>query len=261
MVGLISGAIIGSRFKDGEVPARDFELFTDSCTFTGGTVLTLAQCQAFLKSGRRVGDIIDNTCRSLRKFGRLYPLCDYDAGFSRWLTSGRIHPDYRCSADVAARAAVCSYVGRSVQEVRKLSWFITVLYQCHPEAIKGSQAVASTVFLSRSGASRFHIQKNIERYYDLDALPAAVAVNGITCESVVPLALKAFADSSSFEEAIRNAVLSGADPASAAALTGAVAGAFYGVPPYIRRATFACLDGKLAGILNEFINHYPYLRK
>ena len=56
----------------------------------------------------------------------------------------------------------------------------------------------------------------------------------VSCQGSVPQALESFFESVSFEDAIRNAVSIGGDSDTIAAITGAVAGAYYGVPDDIR---------------------------
>ena len=65
-----------------------------------------------------------------------------------------------------------------------------------------------------------------------------------TCQRTVPQALAAFFESTSYEDAIRNTISLGGDADTLGAITGAVAGAFYGVPDaFVARArTFLAQD-------------------
>ena len=51
MLGAIIGDIVGSRFEFGPAPEKDFELFTDECSYTDDTICTVAIADAIL-SGR-----------------------------------------------------------------------------------------------------------------------------------------------------------------------------------------------------------------
>lgn len=75
-----------------------------------------------------------------------------------------------------------------------------------------------------------------------------------TCQNTVPQALMAFFESTSFEDAIRNAISVGGDSDTLAAITGGVAEAYYGVPEDIRENAIGYLDGRLKTILNLFEN-------
>ena len=48
MLGAIIGDIVGSRFEFGPTPEKDFELFTDECSYTDDTICTVAIADAIL---------------------------------------------------------------------------------------------------------------------------------------------------------------------------------------------------------------------
>ena len=62
----------------------------------------------------------------------------------------------------------------------------------------------------------------------------------------------AFFESTGFEDAIRNAISIGGDSDTLAAITGGVAGAYYGVPEALSRVARGYLDARLRGILERF---------
>ena len=64
--------------------------------------------------------------------------------------------------------------------------------------------------------------------------------------------MQAFFESDSFEDAIRNAISIGGDSDTLAAITGAVAEAFYGMNEMEVTAVTQRLDPTLSGILSEF---------
>ena len=67
----------------------------------------------------------------------------------------------------------------------------------------------------------------------------------------------AFLESLSFEDAIRNAISIGGDSDTLAAITGAMAEAFYGVPAGVREDALPFLDERLLAILEDFERRYP----
>ena len=73
-----------------------------------------------------------------------------------------------------------------------------------------------------------------------------------TCQGSVPQALEAFFESTSFEDAIRNAISIGGDSDTIGAITGSVAGAYYGVPADIRATALEYLDARLKTIVLHF---------
>ena len=68
----------------------------------------------------------------------------------------------------------------------------------------------------------------------------------------------AFLESKGFEDAVRNAISIGGDSDTIAAITGAIAQAYYGVPDALRQEAYGYLDSRLWGILHEFERAYPF---
>lgn len=57
MFGAILGDIIGSPFEfDKGNKSKDFQLFSEGCTFTDDTVMTVAVAEALMKSGEDATD-------------------------------------------------------------------------------------------------------------------------------------------------------------------------------------------------------------
>lgn len=73
-----------------------------------------------------------------------------------------------------------------------------------------------------------------------------------TCQGTVPQALMAFFESTSFEDAIRNAISIGGDSDTLAAITGGVAEACYGVPAELKARAKTYLDAELLEILTQY---------
>jgi ADP-ribosylglycohydrolase len=78
-----------------------------------------------------------------------------------------------------------------------------------------------------------------------------------SCQRTVPEAIIAFLDSSSYEDAIRNAVSLGGDSDTLAYITGGIAEAFYGpVSPSIRQKVQEILTPELWEITEAFCAKY-----
>jgi len=77
-----------------------------------------------------------------------------------------------------------------------------------------------------------------------------------TCQETVPQALRAFFESTGFEDAIRNAISIGGDSDTLAAICGGIAEAYYGIPKEIRKQALTFLDERLLNLLIEFENVY-----
>ena len=77
-----------------------------------------------------------------------------------------------------------------------------------------------------------------------------------TCQETVPQAIRAFLDSTDFEDAIRTAISLGGDSDTIAAITGAIAEAYYGIPGAIRTQALSYLDDRLRPIYDEWEARY-----
>ena len=145
--------------------------------------------------------------------------------------------------------------GLTLDEVKAMSRAVTEVTHNHPEGIKGAEATAVATFLARIGKSKEEIKSIIIRdYYPLDFTLDEIRPDyefDVSCQGSVPQAIEAFMESTSFEDAIRNAVSIGGDSDTIAAICGAVAGAFYGVPDDIRVKAEAFLPPHLLETLHS----------
>lgn len=265
MIGAIIGDIVGSRFEldfdEENFKSKDFKLFTKRSSFTDDSVLSIAICDALMRSKADHSDLSEQAAASMRSIGREYPRCGYGGMFWEWLYSSDPKPYNSFGNGAAMRVSACGYVGISIEEVKALSKAVTEVTHNHPEGIKGAEAVAVAVFLARTGRSMTEIRDYIvKNYYPLD-----FTLNDIretyqfneTCQGTVPQALEAFFESTDFEDAVRNAISIGGDSDTLAAITGSVAEAYYGVPKSIRERAVTFLDECLLGVLHEFEMKYP----
>ena len=155
----------------------------------------------------------------------------------------------------AMRVSACGLAAKSVEEAKALSRAVTIVSHDHPEGLKGAEATAVAIYMGKSGAPMADIRACMEGYYALDFTLDAIRETyrfNETCQQTVPQALEAFFESVDFEDAIRNAISIGGDSDTLAAITGGVAGAYYGVPEALSRAARGYLDERLLDILERF---------
>ena len=132
----------------------------------------------------------------------------------------------------------------------------------HPEGIKGAQAAALATFLARKGISKEQLRHVVgKRFgYDLTRSSSDIRKNygyDITCQGTVPEAIIAFLDSTSYEDAIRNAISLGGDADTLACIAGAVAEPFYrGVPKQIASEVEKRIPKELTNIVTKFRREY-----
>lgn len=261
MLGAIIGDIVGSRFEWDNYRAKNFEFFTDRCFFTDDSILSLAICQALLNAEPDYSSLREQTVKSLREFGRLYPDADYGGRFNTWLHFENTEAYYSCGNGSAMRVSGVAYAAQSLEQVKRLSLMVTDVTHNHPEGIKGAEATAVAAFLANEGHSKEEIKDYIEKNYykldfTLDSIRESYRYNEI-CQGTVPQALEAFFEAESYEDAIRNAISIGGDSDTLAAITGGVAECFYGIPQQLREQGQSYLDQRLLDLLTAFEKKYP----
>ena len=277
MIGAIVGDSAGSRFEFDNHKSKDFDLFVscgklngsvddnlktmlNSSTYSDDSVMTLAIAKAILlwkeMESLTYQDLSQLAVASMREFGKMYPLAGYGGTFELWLHDETMGPYNSWGNGAAMRVSACGWAGRTLDEVKAMSRAVTEVTHNHLEGIKGAEATAVATFLARIGKPKEEIKSVIIRdYYPLDFTLDEIRSDyefDVSCQGSVPQALEAFMESTSFEDAIRNAVSIGGDSDTIAAICGAVAGAFYGVPDDIRTKVAAFLPSHLLKTLHSF---------
>ena len=255
MIGAIIGDIAGSRFEWDNHRSKDFELFTPKCFATDDSIMSLAVAEALMRARADFSDLSAQAVRCMQEVGRPYPDCGYGGRFLGWMYADDPQPYHSFGNGAAMRVSACGLAAKSVEEAKALSRAVTIVTHDHPEGLKGAEATAVAVYMGKSGAPMADIHACMEGYYaldfTLDAIRATYRFNE-TCQQTVPQALEAFFESTGFEDAIRNAISIGGDSDTVAAITGGVAGAYYGVPEALSRAARGYLDARLLDILERF---------
>ena len=260
MIGAIIGDIIGSRFEWHNIRTKEFELFHRRCHPTDDSVMTLAVAQAILDSRGDLDALSQNTIRHMQALGRRYPHAGYGGNFRRWLRAENPQPYNSYGNGSAMRVSPCGFAAKTLKEAIAMADAVTKVTHDHPEGMKGAEATAAAIFLARSGKSMAEIREHIvQSYYllnfTLDEIRPTYTFD-VSCQGSVPQALEAFFESTSFEDAIRNAISIGGDSDTIAAITGGIAEAFYGVPEEICDMALSYLDDTEMEILIDFQSEY-----
>ncbi|GAA6750395.1 ADP-ribosylglycohydrolase family protein [Thermus antranikianii] len=257
MLGAIAGDIIGSVYEQKPIKTKDFPLFQPGSRYTDDTVLTVAIARAILRK-TPYGE-------EMRRWGRRYPHAGYGPGFRAWLFSHDPRPYGSFGNGSAMRVSPVGFAFQTEEEVLREARAAAEVTHNHPEGIKGAQAVALAVFLARTGWEKEAIRLRIQSLfgYDLsrplEEIRPAYAFDG-TCQGTVPQAIRAFLESTSYEDAIRNAVSLGGDSDTLASIAGGIAEAYYGgVPELIRDKVKRVLPPDLWAVVEEFYQRFGML--
>ena len=260
MYGAILGDIIGSPYEfDRGNKTKDFPLFSGYSEFTDDTVMTIAVADAFLPVQPEMEDdtIRQRVVMKMQKYGRLYPHAGYGSRFRHWLRDRHPQPYNSWGNGSAMRVSSVGWLYNDLETVRRMARLSADVTHNHPEGIKGAEAVASVIFLARTGSTKEEIRGYIEREfgYDLhrtcdEIRPAYHHVE--SCQESVPEAIIAFLEGESFEDVLRTAVSLGGDSDTIAAIAGSIAEGYYGLDDKWKAEAYARLPEDLAAILRRF---------
>lgn len=253
MLGAIAGDIIGSRHEGAANKSKIFNLFTPSCSFTDDSILTIALADSIMTGTLYV--------QNLKTYYHRYP-AGYGGSFCVWAKSKSTAPYNSYGNGAAMRISPVGYAYNDLDTVLHKAQEFTEVTHNHPEGIKGAQATAAAIFLARTGNSKQAIKDYIETqfHYDLSQHIDEIRPHydfDVSSQGSVPQAIRAFIDSTDFEDAIRNAVSLGGDADTQACIAGGIAQAFYGgVPEEIEANVYRILEHRLGEITRQFMDKY-----
>lgn len=257
MIGAIIGDIVGSRFEFHNHRSKKFSLFDEHCFFTDDTVMTIAVSSAVagytLCHSEGEEFLRERTIARMQNFGQMYDGRGYGGMFLSWIYSKNPQPYYSFGNGAAMRVSACAYAGKTLSQALKEARIVTGVTHNHPEGIKGAEATTAAIWLALEGASKKEIIRHINsNYYTLNFTLREIRRNYLfdeSCQGTVPQAIEAFAEATSFEDAIRNAISIGGDSDTLAAITGSIAAAYYGVPIALRKTALSYLPIQLRATL------------
>ena len=233
MLGAIIGDIAGSTREFEQDKSFPTELFPVGSHITDDTILTLATAEALLRrdEGVTYGDMY-------YEYATRYQGSQYSYGdrFLTWVKQSRpnnLAPAYNSLGNGSAmRVAPIGWFFKTLEETRAEAQLSARPTHNHPAGIRGAEAVASAIFLARTGGTKDEIKEYLEtefdyrlsRYYE-DVRDDAYFLE--TCPESVEEAIIAFLASESFEDAVYKAIALGGDADTQASIAGAIAEAFY----------------------------------
>ncbi len=229
--GAILGDIAGSQYEYDRPKHLDWkncELFTEECSFTDDSVMSLA-----IKSA------VDNNVpyqKAMRRIGAQYPFCGYGGHFFEWLFCTNPHPYNSFGNGSAMRV---SYIGEAFEDldtVKAEARKTAAVSHNHPEGIKGAVVTAVCVWMAKHGKTKDEIYNYVLKEYPTDQYKFSgkdmefLRKNygwDITCMTSVPVAMRCFYESDSYTSFIRNVFSLECDMDTLCAIGGGVAEEFY----------------------------------
>lgn len=271
MLGAIIGDIVGSRFEFKNHRSKEFDLFAGSCFATDDSIMSLAVAKAIMEAdeAKKQSDsdsdyyttLSELAVKYMKEIGRKYPNCGFGGMFYRWVFSDKPEPYNSFGNGAAMRVSPAGFAASNEWEAENLAESVTEVTHNHGEGLKGAKATAVAICMARKGSLKSEIRERIVADYYLldfkiDDIRATYEFNE-TCQETVPQAIECFLESTSFEDAIRTAISLGGDSDTLAAITGAIAEAYYGVPDDIKKQSLGYLDKELREIYDSWEKFAP----
>ena len=229
MWGAIIGDIVGSMYEWNRIKTKEFEFYGSSCEYTDDTVCTAAVAEILLD------DL--PPAATLRRWCRRHPGRGYGGMFSWWIKQPILEPYGSYGNGAAMRVSAAAYLNRRrpLKAAFDASDSVTVVTHDHPEGAKGARATTHAIWLALQGSTPDDIRRAVAEEYDYDLSRSVDEIRpgytfDETCQGTVPEAITCALESSSFEDAIRNAISLGGDADTLAAIAGPIGEALHGIP-------------------------------
>ncbi len=258
MLGAIIGDVVGSRFEFNNIKSKHFKLVDKNSTFTDDSVLTIAVMDWLLHANVKCNK---TAVEYLQKWARKYPYAGYGGMFYQWKDSINPKPYNSCGNGSAMRISGVGWVSDEMPETKLLSDIITGVTHNHPEGMKGAFVTSQLIYMARMGKSKMEMKMFAEQFYNLEfdynELVANYKHEAEICQITVPQAIYCFLISNSFEDCLRTTISIGGDCDTTAAISCAIAEAFYGyIPEELVEQVRQKLTPEMLEIVDEFKKKY-----
>ena len=265
MLGAIIGDIVGSRWEFNPTNDYNFKLFSDTNSYTDDTICTVAVADALLHDSEDFGVYMHKWCRKYP-----HPMGGYGGRFARWVMSDNPQPYGSYGNGSAMRVSPVAWAANKLEfkKLMDLAERTAICTHNHAEGIRGAQTVALAIRYGiehhsyHSDFGQVHIKGLVDKCasragYDINIKKKDV-LNKFdeTCQGTVPVALWIIGQSSSFEDAVRNAVSLGADADTLGAIVGSIAEPIWGIPEEMRLKAFEYLPDDMKNVVLQFYNRY-----
>lgn len=257
LYGAIGGDLVGSIYEWHNHKSKDFTLIQRKCELTDDSILTMATAQAIL-------DTSGDYAVSYYNWGGQYPNAGYGGRFRQWLWTPveELEPYNSWGNGSAMRVSPVGFAFDTEEEVMSQADKSASATHNHPEGIKGAQATALAILLARKGADKETIKARIEGDFGYDVSTPLDDIRptysfDVSCQGTVPVAVRAFLEATSYEDAIRNAISVGGDSDTIGAVTGGIALAFFKeMPDELVEAIEERLDGDMQDVCRRFAERF-----
>jgi ADP-ribosylglycohydrolase len=252
VIGAIAGDMIGAPYERSQIKRKDFNILVSG--FTDDTVLTVAVADAVLNRG--------DFAKTIKQYAQKYPYQGYGGTFRKWMWSWEDEPYGSFGNGSAMRVSPVGFAFDTIDDVLFHAKRSAEVTHSHPEGIKGAQATALAIFMARNEQTKDAIRDEMsERFgYDMNRTVDEIRPDyrfDVSCQGSVPESIISVLDSTSYEDAIKNAISLGGDADTMACIAGGIALAFYKtIPAEIVTRVREKLPREFLAILDQFETKY-----
>ena len=220
--------------------------------------MTVAVAEALIDTiGQDDKTIKDTLVRSMKKWGAKYPGAGYGGRFYDWLFSDSTEPYRSYGNGSAMRVSAVGWLYDTLEKTRLIARLTAEVTHNHPEGIKGAEATAAAIYMSRTGRCKDEIKSYIIREFGYDLSRTCDEIRPTyhhveSCQKTVPEAITAFLEGTDFEDVIRTAVSLGGDCDTLTCIAGGIAEAFYCMPDFIKAECRKRLPADMMMVLDRF---------
>lgn len=257
LLGALWGDICGVPYEFN--PERDvtkIDLNHSQRAISDDSILTLAVAKAILEQ-RPYRDVIFEMAQQ-------YPDCGFGGMFyQKWVIKKTPEPYNSFGNGAAMRVSPVGWAFNTVEDVLREAAATAACSHDHPYGIACAQATALAIFLARKGQDKEDIRAELEERFDypltddlelvrMDAAEVGFDETWIS----VPQAISVFLSTNSFEECLRETIALGCDADTQAAISCAIAEAYYGVDESLAKQVTSFLNPQLKKIWSSFSTRY-----
>ena len=263
LLGAIAGDMIGVPYewycKQGMSVPKNFKLWSEDSRFSDDTVMTIAVAEWLLTPPFNK----ENLTKIMQKWGRKYRNAGYGHLFGQWIDSDDPQPYNSFGNGSAMRVSPVGCAFNTYETTKTIAEESASVSHNHPEGIKGAQCIAEMI-----AGIRFTLDSSValttaEYYYGKNfwqKTPKQIIDSGYkfdsTCQGSIPEAICCFANSHSYEETIRSAIMLRGDADTQAAIAGSIAAAYWGIPDEIAIEAEDRLPDDMYDVFEEFSEKY-----
>lgn len=257
MIGAIIGDIVGSTREFNNVNNYDFELFPENSEFTDDTILTIATAKALLDGN-------DNFEKYYYEFGNKYkhPLGGYGGRFSEWLNLDKNNLKTYNSYGNGCLSRLSPIFTGNIDFNKQLKLAKKSVYCTHNSVLGGFYSTKLIEIAQYIKKSKYDFHKELEKsvlnpdnYFYKDYLNKFDE----TCK-ILPICLKLYYESTSFEDCLRRSVIIGGDSDTIAAITCSLAELDNNmiIPKWIIKKTMSFLPKEFIDIIKDYYKTFNY---